>query len=195
MDLLYDLLYEYVIRFLLLAWAVYWLLSASKVKATAREESIASSAAHLVPMFVAILLLFAPSSLPWGFLGERMLPGGPATHWIGAAVVAAGLAFTVWARVHLGKNWSGTVTVKSDHELIRSGPYRFVRHPIYSGALLAVAGTAIARGEWRGLLAVLILFATLWWKLQLEERWMGEAFGEDYAKYRSEVSALIPFVI
>ena len=195
MDLLYDLLYKYVIPFLWLACAVYWLLSASKVKATAREESIASSAAHLVPMFVAILLLFGPASLPWGFLGERMLPGGPATHWIGAAVVAVGLAFAAWARVHLGKNWSGTVTLKSDHELIRSGPYRFVRHPIYSGGLLAMAGTVVARGEWRGLLAVLILFATLWWKLQLEERWMGETFGEDYTKYRSEVSALIPFVI
>jgi protein-S-isoprenylcysteine O-methyltransferase Ste14 len=87
------------------------------------------------------------------------------------------------------------VTVKSDHELIRSGPYRFVRHPIYSGMLLAMAGTSVARGEWRGLLAVLILFVTLWWKLQHEERWMGETFGDDYAKYRSEVSALIPFVI
>jgi protein-S-isoprenylcysteine O-methyltransferase Ste14 len=145
-------------------------------------------------MMVALLLI-VPLRLPLGFLSDRMHPGGPTTHWIAAAVVAAGLAFATWARVHLGRNWSGTVTVKSDHELIRSGPYRFVRHPIYSGALLAVAGTSIARGEWRGLPAVLVLFAALWRKLQLEERWMGEAFGEDYAKYRSEVSALIPFVI
>ena len=190
-----DLLYKYSIPFLWLACSVYWLLSASKVKTTAREESIASRAAHLVPMTVAILLLFAPRSLPWGVLGERMFPGGPATHWIGAAVVAVGLAFAAWARARLGKNWSGTVTLKSDHELIRSGPYRFVRHPIYSGGLLAMAGTVVARGEWRGLLAVLIMFAAMWWKLQREERWMDEAFGEDYAKYRSEVYALIPFVI
>jgi protein-S-isoprenylcysteine O-methyltransferase Ste14 len=61
--------------------------------------------------------------------------------------------------------------------------------------LLAATGTAIARGEWRALLALGILFATLWWKLRFEERWMGEIFGEGYAKYRSEVSALIPFVI
>lgn len=190
-----DLLYQYVIPFLWLAIVVYWVLSASKVKATAREEPIGSRAAHLVPMTVAILLLIAPRSLPWGVLGERMFSGGPATHWIGAAVVAAGLAFAAWARAHLGKNWSGTVTLKSDHELIRSGPYRFVRHPIYSGGLLAMAGTVVARGEWRGLLAVLIMFATLWWKLQREERWMGEAFGEDYSKYQAEVYALIPFVI
>ena len=190
-----DFLYKYVIPFLWLACSVYWLLSASKVKTTASEESIASRAAHLVPMTVAILLLFAPRSLPWGVLGERMFPGGPATHWIGAAVVAVGLAFAAWARARLGKNWSGTVTLKSDHELIRSGPYRLVRHPIYSGGLLAMAGTVVARGEWRGLLAVLIMFAGMWWKLQREERWMGEAFGQDYAKYRSEVYALIPFVI
>jgi protein-S-isoprenylcysteine O-methyltransferase Ste14 len=195
MDSLYDLLYKYVIPFLWLAFAVYWVLSASKVKATAREESIASRAAHLVPMTVAFVLLVAPRNLPWGVLGERMFPGGPATHWIGTAMVAAGLAFAAWARVHLGKNWSGTVTLKSDHELIRSGPYGFVRHPIYSGGLLAMAGTTVARGEWRGLLAVLIMFAVLWRKLQHEERWMGEAFREGYAKYRSEVSALIPFVI
>ncbi len=174
---------------------MYWLLSASTVKTTAREEAIASRAAHLVPMTVAILLLFAPRSLPWGVLGERMFAGGQATHWIGTAVVAAGLAFAAWARARLGKNWSGTVTLKSGHELIRSGPYRFVRHPIYSGGLLAMAGTVVARGEWRGLLAVLIMFAALWWKLQREERWMAEAFGENYAKYQSEVSALIPFVL
>lgn len=190
-----DRLYQYVISFLWLGIVVYWVLSASKVKATAREEPIASRAAHLVPMTVAIVLMFAPRSFPWGVLGERMFPGGPATHWIGAAVVAAGLALAAWARARLGKNWSGTVTLKSGHELIRSGPYRVVRHPIYSGGLLAMAGTVVARGEVRGLLAVLVMFATLWWKLRREERWMGEAFGEDYAKYRTEVSALIPFVL
>jgi len=190
-----DVLYQYVIPFLWLAISVYWLLSASKVKTTAREESIVSRAAHLMPMTGAILLLFGPRSWPWGVLGERMFSGGPATHWIGAAVVAAGLAFAAWARAHLGENWSGTVTVKRDHELIRSGPYRFVRHPIYSGGLLAMAGTVVARGEWRGLLAVLIMFAVVWRKLQHEERWMSEAFGDNYAKYRSEVYALIPFVV
>jgi protein-S-isoprenylcysteine O-methyltransferase Ste14 len=189
-----DLIYKYVFHFLWLTWFVYWWLSASKVKATAREESAASRAAHLVPMVVAMVLIM-PIPLPLGFLGERMLPDGPTAHWIAAAIVAAGLAFTVWARVHLGRNWSATVTVKNDHELIRSGPYRFVRHPIYSGALLAFAGTSLARGDWRGPLAILILFVALWRKLQHEERWMAEAFGEDYAKYRSEVCALIPFVL
>lgn len=189
-----DLLSKYVIYLMWLAWAAYWWLSASKVKATARQESLTSRAAHGVPMIVTVLLIIPPR-LPLGVLSDRMLPGGAITYWIGAAMVAAGIAFAVWARAHLGKNWSGTVTVKSDHELIRSGPYRFVRHPIYSGMLLAVMGSAIARGEWRGLLGVLILLVALWRKLRHEERWMGESFGQEYAKYRSEVYALIPFVI
>ena len=95
----------------------------------------------------------------------------------------------------LGRNWSGVVTVKQDHELIRSGPYRYVRHPIYTGLLIAFAGSAIARGEWRGILALAIVFAALWRKLRLEERWMIETFGDAYLRYRAEVRALIPFVL
>ena len=77
----------------------------------------------------------------------------------------------------------------------RSGPYRLVRHPIYTGLLLAFLGTAIAIGQWRGVLALLIVFVALWRKLRLEERWLGEIFGEAYARYRAEVAALIPFLL
>ena len=82
-------------------------------------------------------------------------------YWLGLIMVAAGIAFAVWARHYLGRNWSGTVTVKQDHELIRSGPYRLVRHPIYTGLLLAILGTAVAFGEWRGLLAFALLTGSL----------------------------------
>jgi hypothetical protein len=76
---------------------------------------------------------------------------------VGAALTALGLSFTSWARVHLGRNWSGTVTLKDDHALIRTGPYRRVRHPIYSGALLALAGTVLAVGQWRGVIALALV--------------------------------------
>ena len=109
-------------------------------------------------------------------------------------MLAAGIAFAVWARHYLGRNWSGTVTVKQDHELIRSGPYRLVRHPIYTGLLLAILGTAVAFGEWRGLLAFALLTGSLLLKLRVEERFMGESFPNEYARYRAEVPALIPFV-
>jgi protein-S-isoprenylcysteine O-methyltransferase Ste14 len=103
------------------------------------------------------------------------------------------MLFTVWARVYLGGNWSGIVTIKHDHELIASGPYAIVRHPIYTGLLVAFIGSAVARGEWRGVLAVLIAWMALWRKLRLEERWMAERFGQQYEAYCRRVPALVPF--
>ena len=110
------------------------------------------------------------------------------------ALVVLGLACSVAGRVLLGNNWSGIVTLKQHHELIRSGPYRWVCHPIYTGLLLAFAGSALARGEWRGVLAVAIASAALWRKLRLEERWLTEEFGPRYLEYRRGTWALIPFV-
>jgi protein-S-isoprenylcysteine O-methyltransferase Ste14 len=177
-----------------IVWAVYWFVSARSAKANRRIESAASRAGHIVPLAIAAALLWPPT-LPGGFLCGRFVPATPATFYIGVAVLAFGLAFAIWARRVLGRNWSGIVTVKQDHELVRSGPYRFVRHPIYTGLLIAFAGTALARGEWRGIVAVLIVLAALWRKLKLEERWMIETFGDAYLRYRAEVRALIPFVL
>jgi protein-S-isoprenylcysteine O-methyltransferase Ste14 len=115
--------------------------------------------------------------------------------WVGAALTAAGLLFTVWARVHLGTNWSGTVTLKRGHELITSGPYAFVRHPIYTGLLLAFLGSALARDEWRGVLALALVALALWRKLRNEERWMREQFGDAYSAYSKRVAALVPRVL
>jgi len=186
--------YAFAVPGLWLAWCIYWWVTGRDVKPTTRRESLGSRAAHIVPLVIAVLLLALPR-LPFGFLSERMLPATRLVFFVGLALVLAGLLFTVWARVFLGRNWSGIVTLKQDHELVRGGPYRWVRHPIYSGLLLAIAGSAVVRGEWRGLLALVIAIAALWRKLRLEERWLGEAFGDEYAKYRAEVAALIPFVL
>jgi protein-S-isoprenylcysteine O-methyltransferase Ste14 len=103
-------------------WGLYWLLSALRNKATARRESLASRLTHLLPLALGAALLAWPHPR-WSALAWRMWPPSPAACWIGVAMVTAGLAFAIWARVHLGGNWSGTVTVKEGHELIRSGPY------------------------------------------------------------------------
>jgi protein-S-isoprenylcysteine O-methyltransferase Ste14 len=103
--------------------------------------------------------------------------------------------FAAWARVTLGRNWSATITVKQDHDLITSGPYRFVRHPIYTGLLLGLAGIAVARGEWRGVLGVVLAFGAFWRKLRIEERWMREQFGGAYDEYSRRVAALIPRIL
>jgi protein-S-isoprenylcysteine O-methyltransferase Ste14 len=95
----------------------------------------------------------------------------------------------------LGRNWSATVQLKKEHELIVVGPYRWARHPIYTGMLLAMLGTAVAIGEWRGLLAIALVFAGLWFKLRHEEAWMRERFGASYVNYMRRVKALIPGIL
>ena len=115
--------------------------------------------------------------------------------WVGSAITMGGLLFSIWARNHLGNNWSQAVTIKEGHELITSGPYAIVRHPIYTGLLLAFLGSAIALGKWRGLLAVVLVFAVLWHKLRLEEKWMRAKFGNSYESYSQRVKALLPFIL
>ena len=176
-----------------LAWLAYWIIAARNVKATRRREPYASRLGHAVLTILAAALL-AFNRQPFEWLDARFLPETIVAYWLGLFMVAVGLAFAVWARVHLGRNWSGRVTVKEDHELIRTGPYGIVRHPIYTGMLFAILGTAIAFGEWRGLIAFGLLTASLILKLKMEERFMGETFGDQYARYRGEVPALIPFI-
>jgi len=186
-----DTVYANLIPALWLIWLAYWFIAGRNVKATQRHESAASRAGHIVPLVIGALMLWLPR-LPGGFLGGKIVPPSLPLFFAGAAVVGVGLAFSVWARVYLGRNWSGTVTLKEGHELVRGGPYRYVRHPIYTGLLLAFIGCAIARDEWRGVLAIAIMYAALWRKLKLEERWMIEQFGDAYRRFCNEVPALIP---
>ena len=176
-----------------MAWGLYWGWSALGVKRARRRESWASRAAHVVPLTVAAALLAAPS-LP-GWLGEPWRAGGGRADGWGIALVTAGLAFSVWARVVLGGNWSASVTLKEEHEIVRAGPYRLIRHPIYSGLIVALAGSALARGEWRGLVALVIATAALWRKLRIEEQWLTSEFGTRYADYRRQTWALIPYIL
>lgn len=186
--------YQFLFPAMWFAWACYWGLLSRNVKRSSRREPLLSRLLHLVPLLLAVVLLWLPSvpRLPW--LNVRFVPRTELAFWAGAVVTAAGLLFTVWARRHLGRNWSGIVTVKQDHELILSGPYAWVRHPIYTGLLLAFTGSALACGEWRGVLAVVIVLLALWRKLRLEERWMQEQFGEQYRTYSRRVAVLIPFI-
>ena len=174
-----------------LLWLGYWLVAAVGAKRTERRESPMSRLLHLLPLALAAWLLWV-RQLPWHWLQRSLIPWSPLLFWIGAAVTVAGLLFTVWARVYLGRNWSATVTLKQDHELVQGGPYALVRHPIYTGLLLGFIGSALARDEWRGVLAVLIAGLALWRKFRLEERWMIERFGTAYRDYARRVPALIP---
>ena len=172
-------------------WFLYWMVSARGVKPAQRRESAASRAGHIVPLGIAVwLLVLPPSRLPW--LAMQIFPQSIGMALAGVAVTVVGLTLTVWARQTLGTNWSGTVTVKEQHELITAGPYRFVRHPIYSGLLLGFAGSALALGQWRGLLAFVIATYALWRKWRLEERFMRDTFGCAYSDYAARTPAVVP---
>jgi protein-S-isoprenylcysteine O-methyltransferase Ste14 len=177
-----------------LAWFAYWMVAARNVKVTRRREGLETFLLNRVFVVIGALLLVVPRQ-PLHWLDARFVPPTMTVYWLGFVIVAAGLGFAVWARLHLGRNWSATVTIKQDHELIRTGPYGVVRHPIYTGLLLALLGSAIAIGEWRGLMAFASFTIGLLVKIKAEERFMRETFGQQYARYRAEVPALIPFVI
>ena len=173
-------------------WLAVWNVMARRVKEAAQSESAVSRLSHVVPLLIAAYLLVAHVPLP--LLNERFAPLALWLAVLGATLTFAGLAFAIWARFVIAGNWSSYVELKRDHELIIAGPYRWVRHPIYTGLLLAFIGSALAVGEWRGLLAVAIVAASFWRKLKLEEAVMRRQFGETYARYAARVPALIPFL-
>ncbi len=170
---------------------VYWVASAFRVKAAKAVESPAARAYTRCLVIAAFLLLFSDSAR-WGRLNQRFLVRDPWLEYCGLALCYAGIAFASWARWTLAGNWSAEVMLKSNHELIRSGPYAYVRHPIYSGMLLAMVGTAIALGEWRGLLAVIIMTVGLAFKAKREEAVMIGAFGDAYRSHRTGTGFLLP---
>ncbi len=187
-------IYRYLFPAMWLGYSAYWWMMSRDVKVTERSESGFSRFARLLAIICAAALLLLPG-VPLPFLTKRFLPLGDWCFWCGAVITATGLLFSIWARRHLGRNWSQAVTVKQGHELITSGPYAVVRHPIYTGLLLGFLGSAVARGEWRGILAVALVFAVLCFKLRIEEKWMRAQFGELYTAYSRKVAALLPYII
>jgi protein-S-isoprenylcysteine O-methyltransferase Ste14 len=176
-----------------LLWALYWLLVARSVKPVQQREGITSRLTFVVPMLIGAMLLLAGHGRP-EWLQARWIGGGWTRYGIALALVIAGLSFSVWARHTLGGNWSGAVTVKVDHELVETGPYRRIRHPIYTGILLAVFGSGLAAGRVYGMAAFVLIALALARKLRVEEHWMAAEFGDRYERYRRSSWALIPFV-
>ncbi len=183
--------HHYSIPALWLAWLLYWGIAAIGAKATRRRETAASRLSHTMPLASAIVLLAGPR-MPVAWLGTRLLPPASGWFWLGFCLVTGGLAFSVAARAWLGGNWSAIVTLKQDHELVRTGPYRWVRHPIYSGLLFAILGSVIALGEWRGLVALAFVTVAFLRKIRIEEQFLTQQFGAAYTRYRREVPAPLP---
>jgi protein-S-isoprenylcysteine O-methyltransferase Ste14 len=174
-------------------WLAYWTVSGFRTKRVLRAEGIGSRLLHLIPLALGItLLMFRRAGGPW--LAMRLYPQTVWSFWIGTALIVLGLGFAGWARIHLAGNWSGTVTLKQDHSLTRTGPYQLVRHPIYTGLLAAILGSAIATAEWRGVVAFVLITLSFLRKIVVEERFLTAQFGDAYARYRAEVPALVPWM-
>jgi protein-S-isoprenylcysteine O-methyltransferase Ste14 len=182
-----------IITSLWILTGIVWAVGALTTKRTRRHESVASRILHISIMAVAFALVFKPAFRP-GPLDMLFIVPTPAVEWTGVALTAAGIGLTIFARLTLGRNWSGTVTVKEDHELIRGGPYAVVRHPIYSGLALALLGSSISSARLGALLGVVVGLAGLRLKSRIEENFMEQEFGEQYTDYKCRVKALIPLV-
>ena len=185
--------YESFFPVLWIAFIIYWRIKAADAKTTERLEPVASRILRAITLLIAIVL-FSTTRIPLRWLYLEPWPAGLWPFWLGAAVMIAGLLFAVWARGHLGRNWSQAVTIKQGHELITTGPYAVVRHPIYTGMLAGLLGTAIALSQVRGFMAFVIFFVMFWLKLRKEEQWMRSQFGETYATYAHQTAALVPYV-
>jgi protein-S-isoprenylcysteine O-methyltransferase Ste14 len=176
------------------ALGLLWLAGYAFTKPTFRAQPLGSRLFYIALAFLGFVFLGAP----WfrrGWLAMRFVPDGPSLGVAGFLLTLAGALFAAWARVTLGANWSGRPGVKVGHELVIKGPYALARHPIYTGLLLAAAGTALAIGEWHSVFGVVLIALALAAKMAHEERLMMQTFPDAYPSYRKRVKALIPGVL
>jgi protein-S-isoprenylcysteine O-methyltransferase Ste14 len=175
--------------FVAVTWVVfwvYWLLSAVTAKHGTGRLFANRLPFVLTGVLVVVLLRVARA----GGLEVHSL----VVRWCGVVLFLAGLGLAVWARVRLGRNWGMPMTRKDEPELVTSGPYRRVRHPIYSGLLLAMFGSALADTLY-WLIALVILGAYFLFSARVEEKMLGEEFPDTYPRYRAHTKMLIPFVL
>lgn len=182
-------------RFVALCWValvLVWAFSALLVKPTKERQPLPGRLFYLLLTVIVGVLL--SREVRNGHLARVILPRTLGIALLADGIVLAGLVIAVWARAVLGGNWSARVTLKENHELIQRGPYRLVRHPIYSGILLMILGTAVLAGRVSGFFALLISFCGLWIKLRQEEALLTKRL-PGYAEYKARTKALVPFVV
>ena len=175
-----------------IVFLVFWLVSSFTAKKIARREGRAGIARRVLTGLVGYFLFFRAADPSFGVLSHRFLPDDVRVAWIGAVITALGVLFAIWARIHIGKYWSATVALKSDHQLIRTGPYARVRHPIYTGILLALAGTAVAIGCYAALVGLAIYFVAFWFKARKEEALLLGEFGPAFEEHCRSTCFFLP---
>jgi protein-S-isoprenylcysteine O-methyltransferase len=177
-----------------ITFAVVWVLAAATTKRSIYRESSRRRLRYWLLLLTGYLLLAKGHKCPYPF-NAVVVPHTEASAGIGALLCLAGLLFCLWARITLGRNWSGTITLKQEHELIERGPYQLVRHPIYTGLLAMCLGTAVAIGHVAGFVGLFLIFVSFWIKLTDEEKLMLQHFATQYAAYQLRVKRIIPFML
>lgn len=183
-------------QFIAICWLIfwfYWLVTSFSVKKTAKVQSKNWSLRFAV---IALGLYFVMKDAPVisAYANARLWPSWRQFGILADIVALAGLAVMIWARITIGRNWSGEVVLKEDHQLAVTGPYAYVRHPIYTGLLMLMLATAIEYGVLSGFVIFAAFAAVFVYKSRIEERFMTEHFPEKYPAYMKRTKALIPFI-
>jgi protein-S-isoprenylcysteine O-methyltransferase Ste14 len=180
-----------IIGWLWAAFVIYWLLAAFRQNRVQKREPAAGRFVHILFMIGGFALLFSPDPR-FGSLNQRFLPLSPFLDLASILLTAAGVAFAIWARAHLGRYWSAQVTIRQEHRLIRTGPYKFIRHPIYTGMLLALLGTVLAVGEYRAILGFAIILLGFIKKARKEELFLQTQFGAGFDEHKRQTGFFFP---
>lgn len=181
----------YLVRDLWVVLGAFWLFAAFRRTRAQKREPTVERLAHVLVMVAASYLLCYREPW-WGILNRRFVPQADWIAWAGVTLTAAGVAVAIWARRHLGKYWSAEVTIRSGHELIRTGPYARIRHPIYTGMMLALVGTALAIGEYRAIVALAITMFGFVRKAKKEESFLAGQFGAAFEEHRRLTGFFLP---
>ena len=179
-------------RFPWIVFLIYWIAGAMKTRVTRENESLASRSAILVIEVIGYLLIFSIFNRNWRPGNPLHSPQSCHGAILGVILTWAGIGLAIWARYHLAEYWSARVTIKEGHQLIRTGPYSRLRHPIYTGLILATIGSAMVIGKWRCVLGLCLVVAGYCFKARKEETMLTQQFGEAFQEHRKHTGFLIP---
>ena len=183
--------FRFLVEFPWIVFLIYWIIGAMKTRATRDKEPFTSRSAVLLIEILGYLLVFSGST-GIGILATRFIPRTMTSAVLGVVFTWTGIGLAVWARFHLAEYWSARITIKEDHQLIRTGPYSHLRHPIYSGLILATIGTALVIDEWRCVLGVCLVMVGYCFKASREETMLARQFGDAFREHQKHAGFLVP---